>query len=77
MKKILLSIVSVATIATIMGCSAERRWGDKERRELRQELRAYRDMAYLDNLEDMEFETFSGDVVEAIEIDYPIYTTFV
>jgi hypothetical protein len=77
MKKILLSIVSVATIATIMGCSAERRWGDMERRELRQELRAYRDMAYLDNLEAVEFETFSGDVVEAIEIDYPIYTTFV
>ena len=67
----------IAATAAITSCSAEHKWGEKERKELRQELRAYRDMAYLDNLAEIEFDTFSGDVVEAIEIDYPVYTTFV
>ena len=60
-----------------MGCSQERRWSDKEREELRRELRAYRDMIYLENLAEAEYNTFSGDVIEAIEIDYPVYTTFI
>ena len=77
MRKSILFIMFVACVATVVGCSAERRWGERERRELRNELRAYRDMAYLDNLAEVEFDTFTGDVVEAIEIDYPIYTTFV
>ena len=77
MKKYLRFIAIIAAMVAIVGCSSERRWGDKERRELRKELRAYRDMAYLDNLAEAEFDIFSGDVVEAIEIDYPVYTTFV
>lgn len=77
MKKSLLFIMVIAATAAITSCSAEHKWGEKERKELRQELRAYRDMAYLDNLAEIEFDTFSGDVVEAIEIDYPVYTTFV
>ena len=70
-----MTMVAVAT--SIVGCSQQRRWNDKEREELRRELRAYRDMVYLDNLAEAEFNAFSGDVVEAIEIDYPIYTTFI
>ena len=54
----------------MVGCSQEQRWGMKQREELRKELRAYRDMVYLDNLAEAEFINFSGDVVEAIEIDY-------
>jgi hypothetical protein len=77
MKKNLLFITFVAVAATVVGCSTERKWGEKERKELHNELRAYRDMVYLDNLAEAEFDVFSGDVVEAIEIDYPIYTTFV
>ena len=67
----------VAMATSIVGCSQQRRWNDKERRELRRELRAYRDMVYLDNLAEAEFDAFSGNVVEAIEIDYPVYTTFI
>jgi hypothetical protein len=33
-------------------------------------------MVYLDNLADVEFDLFSGDVVEAVEFDYPVYTAF-
>ena len=77
MKKILLFMSMVAVATSIVGCSQQRRWNDREREELRRELRAYRDMVYLDNLAEAEFNDFSGNVVEAIEIDYPVYTTFV
>lgn len=74
-KSLLLFAVVLVAVATV-GCAKEKKWGEKERRELRNEVRAYRDMVYLDNLADVEFDTFSGDVVEAVEVDYPIYTTF-
>ena len=76
-KSLIFAGAAVALLTLLCGCSAERRWGDKERRALREEMRAYRDMAYLDNLAEAEFEAFTGDVVEAIEVDYPIYTTFI
>lgn len=77
MRKYLQFIAIVIGVIAVVGCSSERKWGEKERHELRKELRAYRDMVYLDNLAELEFEEFSGDVVEAIEYDYPVYTTFV
>lgn len=77
MKKSILTIVALAAIMLVGGCAKEKKWGEAERNKLREELRAYRDMIYLDNLAEAEFDTFSGDVVEAIEIDYPVYTTFV
>ena len=66
----------VALFAAV-GCSKQREWSDKERHALRKDIKAYRDMLYLDNLAEAEFDAFSGDVVEAIEIDYPVYTTFI
>ena len=77
MKKCIFTIVAIAAIMLVGGCAKEKKWGEAERNKLREELRAYRDMIYLDNLAEAEFVDFSGDVVEAIEIDYPIYTTFV
>lgn len=77
MKKIVLFITLAAIAVSTVGCSKEKRWGDMEREQLRRELRAYRDMVYLENLAEAEFNDFSGDVVEAIEIDYPVYTTFI
>lgn len=77
MKNYLFTIVALAAIMLGSGCAKEKKWGEAERNKLREELRAYRDMVYLDNLAEAEFVDFSGDVVEAIEIDYPVYTTFV
>ena len=68
-KSLIFAGAAVALLTLLCGCSAERRWGDKERRALREEMRAYRDMAYLDNLAEAEFEAFTGDVVEAIEVE--------
>ena len=50
MKKIVLFMTMVAMSTSMMSCSQQRRWNEREREELRRELRAYRDMVYLDNL---------------------------
>ena len=51
------------------GCKEKKAktWGDKERKELRDELGHYRDMIYVDNLSEVEFDDFSGDVIEAVD----------
>lgn len=77
MKKFLLFITMAAIAVSVTGCSKERKWNEMEREKLRRELRAYRDMVYLENLAEAEFNDFSGNVVEAIEVDYPVYTTFI
>lgn len=73
----LVAIVGIGAMVTT-GCKEKKAktWGDKERKELRDELGHYRDMIYVDNLSEVEFDDFSGDVIEAVEVDYPVYTTF-
>lgn len=77
MKRTLLAIMVIASIVGIVGCSGHKRWSEKQREELRRDVRAYRELPYLNNLEEVEFDIFSNDVTEAIEIDYPVYTTFI
>ncbi len=67
----------ITMAVAVVGCKSTREWTDVERRAIRDEVKSYRDMVYLENLADAEFDTFSGDVVTAIEVDYPVYTTFV
>jgi hypothetical protein len=76
MKKSLLFIAIAAGMVTMVGCTQNKSWGESERDALRNELRAYRDMVYLDDLAEVEFNDFSGDVIEAVEVDYPVYTVF-
>ena len=77
MKKVFFAATLLATTLLAIACTSKERWSDKEREALRNEIGAYRDMVYLDNLGNAEFIEFSDGVVEAIEIDYPIYTTFI
>ena len=78
MRRLLLSLVLLAVMVVAAGCAPRgKEWNDKDRRAVREEVRAYRDMAYLNNLAELEFEEFADDVVGYIEIDYPVYTTFV
>ena len=77
MKRTLFAIMAIATAVGIIGCSNHKGWTEKQREEMRRDVRAYRELPYLDNLEEIELEVFSSDVTEAIEIDYPVYTTFV
>ena len=77
-KSLFYVVVLTMAVCMVVGCSKEReRWSEKEREELRGELEAYREMVYLNNLANEEFDDFSYDVVDAIEVDYPVYTTFV
>ncbi len=67
----------VASIVAMSSCTQTKRWSEKEREKVREEVKAYRERAYLRNLEQMEYDEFSNNVVDAIEVDYPVYTAFI
>lgn len=78
MKKILLSVSLLALTALgFIGCSQQKQWNREQRQALRQMLKDYREMVYLDNLSEAEYMLFADEVAAAIEQDYPIYTTFI
>ncbi|HIW53021.1 MAG TPA: hypothetical protein H9919_06345 [Candidatus Alistipes excrementipullorum] len=78
MKRFLLSVsvLALAIISTV-GCSQQAKWNRAQRQQMREALREYRQMVYLDDLTDAEFMLFADDVALALEEDYPVYTTFV
>lgn len=75
MIKKLLLIISLA--ALFCSCSKQREWNREQRQQMRQDLRTYRDMVYLTDLNDIEWELFTDDVAMALENDYPVYATFI
>jgi len=77
MKKILLYLTAMLILASGFGCSQQRKWDREQRKEMRETLRDYRRMAYLDDLTDSEFILFSDDVATTLEENYPVYATFV
>lgn len=76
MKKILLYLPLLAIGALIMSCSSQARWNQEQKKAMRESLRQYRDMVYLQDLTDPEFVIFSDDVAIDLENSYPVYTTF-
>ena len=74
MKK-LLFVISLA--ALMCGCSKSREWSHEQRKQMRQDLREYRDMVYLSDLDDVEFDMFSDGVAVSLEEAYPVYATFI
>lgn len=75
MKKILLCVPLLALFAAgLIGCSQQRQWNHEQRQALREALRSYRQMVYLDDLNDAEFVLFTDQVAGALENDYPVYT---
>lgn len=78
MKKILLSVTLLAIFAAgFVGCSQQREWNHEQRKAMREALRSYRQMVYLDDLNDAEFMLFTDQVAGMLESNYPVYTTFV
>lgn len=55
MKKILLSIAIIAATVSLVGCSSKNKWTREERRQMREELKNYRDMVYVQNLNIIDF----------------------
>lgn len=78
MKRILLTVsVAALSILSIAGCSQQAKWNRQERQAMRNLLRDYREMVYLNDLTDAEYMLFSDNVAANIEEDYPVYTTFI
>ncbi len=79
MKKSLRLIALLGVVATslVIGCSQQRQWNHEQRRAMREALKEYRRMAYLNNLNDDEFTAFTEGVATDLEGEYPVYTTFV
>lgn len=78
MKKILLSFSLLALFAAgFMGCSQQREWNREQRKAMRDALRDYRKMVYLNDLTDAEFQLFADEVATALENSFPVYTTFI
>lgn len=76
MKKILLSLTMLIAAAAVVGCSQKAKWNHEQRQAMREDLRQYRDMIYLQDLTDPEFMIFTDSVTGDIEAIYPVYTTF-
>ena len=78
MKKMLLLLPLLASLAMgFVGCSGKHAWRHEERKALREQLRAYREMVYLNDLTDAEYALFTDAVANDIEAAYPVYATFV
>lgn len=78
MKKFLLSFAVVATLfGGMFACGEQAQWSRQERQDMRELLRNYRKMVYLENLTEAEYMLFADQVIASVEKEYPLYTTFI
>ena len=78
MKKILLCLPLLGLFAIGFGsCSQQREWNHEQRKAMREALKSYRQMAYLNDLTDPEFVVFTDSVAGDLEAEYPVYTEFI
>ena len=77
MKKILLSLSVLLLAVAVTGCSKKHKWNHEQKKAMRENLRQYRDMIYLQDLTDPEFLIFTDSVTGDIEAVYPVYTSFI
>ena len=78
MKKLLLCLPLLALFAAAFpGCSKQRQWNHDQRKAMREALRDYRKMVYLDDLTDAEFVLFTDQVAGTLENAYPVYVEFI
>mgnify|MGYP003296881213 CR=1 FL=1 len=78
MKRMFLCLPVVAMfLVGLIGCSGKREWNHQQRQAMRQALREYRDMVYLNDLTDAEYLIFTDEVATDLETAYPVYTTFI
>ncbi len=79
MKKLLLCLPVVALMMMgFVGCNSQKReWNHQQRKEMREALKAYRQMVYLNDLTDAEYLIFTDEVANGLETEYPVYATFI
>lgn len=78
MKKLLLCLPLVGLfVIGFAGCSQQREWNHEQRKAMRESLKEYRQMVYLNDLTDPEFTVFTDSVAGELESAYPVYTEFI
>jgi len=77
MKRLLLCLPVLALLYSLSSCTQQRKWNHEQRQQMREALREYRTLAYLNDLTENEFLVFSDDVSTTLENDYPVYATFI
>ncbi len=78
MKRMFLCLPVVAMfLVGLIGCSGKREWNHQQRQAMRQALREYRDMVYLNDLTDAEYLIFTDEVATDLETSYPVYAAFI
>lgn len=73
MKKLMLAALIVVVLAS---CSTARKWTDKERTELRTELRNYKEKSFLRHMQEKEYTNVEDCVVATIEETFPDYNQY-
>lgn len=76
MKKVLLTLTLFAALCATVSCSQKAKWNHQQKQALRDALKTYRDMVYLQDLTEPEFVIFTDNVAGDIETAYPVYATF-
>ena len=83
-KNLVRAVIVLATIVVVggvclyaSGCSPQRRWNEEQRREAREMLREWREIAYLNALTEAEFDLFSAEVADVLEERWPSYVEFI
>lgn len=77
MKRFLLSLSVLLVAVALTACSQKAKWNHEQKKAMRENLRQYRDMIYLQDLTDPEFMIFTDSVTGDIEAVYPVYTSFI
>lgn len=77
MKKLLLFVpLLLLLVMGISSCNNHNGWNAQQRQEMREALKNYRKMVYLNDLTDAEYNAFADEVARLLEQEYPVYTSF-
>ena len=66
-----------AMMMAAAACSQQARWNREQRQQMRDALKQYQQMVYLQDLTEPEFVIFSDNVADELENEYPVYATFI
>lgn len=77
MKKILHLVALLTVLITFSHCGQQREWSEQQRAEFIASIDPYRQMVYLNDLDDTEFMIFSDGISTTAQTAYPVYTQLI
>lgn len=78
-KKIIVALVVLlaGSCLWLSSCTRKQRWNEEQRREAREMIREWREIAYLNALSEAEFTLFAGEIADLLEAEWPNYVEFI